>query len=123
MTKNTHLIGNEGEETACQFLKDNGIQVVERNFRTRYGELDIICKDGKLLIFVEVKAKNTDNFGKPYEMVTGRKKRKLIATAKNYLLDKGINPEKSDWRIDIISISKGKEIQWLKNAVTEDNYS
>ncbi len=120
---NTHIIGQSGEELACEFLVENKLKVIARNFRTRFGEIDIICKDRKMIVFVEVKAKNTDNYGKPYEMVTNRKKRKLIATAKNYLIENKTDPEKTDWRIDIISISKGKEIKWLKNAVTEDNYS
>ncbi len=119
--KNTHLIGNKGEDLACEFLREKKLKIVERNFRTRFGEIDIICKDRKMIVFVEVKAKNTDNFGRPYEMVTDKKKQKIIATAKNYLMESKLNPEKCDWRIDIISISKGKEIKWLKNAVTEDN--
>ena len=122
MTKNTHLIGNKGENLAAKFLEERGLKIIERNFRTRFGEIDIICKDRNIIVFVEVKAKNTCNFGKPFEMVTQKKQHKLIRTAQNYLTEKGINLEKNDWRIDIISIQKGENtILWLKNAVNDDN--
>ncbi len=117
---NTHLIGQSGEELACDFLSDNKLKIVTRNYRTRFGEIDIVAKSGKQLIFVEVKAKNTSRFGKPYEMVTEKKKKKLIVTSKNYLIEQDIDPEKQDWRIDIVSIDyESGHIEWLKNAVED----
>jgi len=118
---NTYLIGRKAEDIATEYLFENKIRVVDRNYRTRFGEIDIIAKHGKEYIFVEVKAKSTSRFGKPYEMITGRKKKKLIRTAKRYLTENGFNIEEVDWRIDVISIDyETGKIEWLKNAITDE---
>lgn len=118
--KNTHVIGQKAEDLAANFLVGKGLKIIERNFRTRFGEIDIICKDGKTLVFAEIKAKNSLKYGSPYEMVTSRKKEKLINTAKNYLIENKYDPEKIDWRIDVVSIeNKNCKIDWFKNAVCE----
>lgn len=118
---NTHILGQSAEDLAAEYLAERKVKVVDRNYRTRFGELDIIGKDGRQTVFFEVKAKSTSKFGKPYEMVTARKKRKIISTAKSYLLEKKINPEGSDWRIDVVSIDHGNgRIEWIKNAVADD---
>ena len=69
---NTHIIGQTAENIAVEYLAENKVQIIDRNYRTRFGEIDIIAKDKKELIFIEVKAKSTSRFGKPYEMVTER---------------------------------------------------
>ncbi len=118
---NTHIIGQEAEKIAADFLIANKLKVVDRNYRTRFGEIDIIAKDKKSFVFVEVKAKQTSRFGKPYEMVTAKKEKKLIATSKNYLLEKRFDLEAADWRIDVISIDyETGQIEWLKNAVFDE---
>lgn len=118
---NTHIIGQTAEDIAVEYLTAQKIKVIDRNYRTRYGEIDIIAKDGKEIIFVEVKAKNTSRFGKPYEMVTAKKKKKLISTSKSYLLDNRLIIEKVNWRIDVISIDyETGQIEWLKNAVQDE---
>ena len=118
---NTHIIGQTAENIAAEYLTENRIQIIDRNYRTRFGEIDIIAKDKKELIFVEVKAKNTSRFGKPYEMVTKRKKRKLRMTAKSYLQDSRIDSGNTPWRIDVISIDyETGKIEWLKNAVQDE---
>lgn len=117
---NTHIIGQKAENIAADFLITNKIKVIDRNYRTRFGEIDIIAKDKKKFVFVEVKAKNTSRFGKPYEMVTEKKKKKLISTSKRYLMDHGFEIEKDSWRIDVISIDyETGTIEWLKNAVED----
>jgi len=117
---NTHIIGQTAEDLACDFLVANKLEIVDRNYRTRFGEIDIVAQYKKEFIFVEVKAKNTSRFGKPYEMVTEKKKRKIISTAKRYLLENRIDMGKTDWRIDIISIDyETGNIEWLKNAVED----
>lgn len=118
---NTHIIGQTAEDIAVEYLVAQKIKVVERNYRARFGEIDIIAKDKKELIFVEVKAKSTSRFGKPYEMVTSRKKKKLISTSKNYLMENRLDIENTHWRIDVISIDyETGQIQWLKNAVFDE---
>jgi putative endonuclease len=77
--------GDESEEKACSFLKQEGYQVVARNWRTRVGELDIIARDGDVLVFVEVKARSRDDFGGPEAAVDRTKQRRLIAAARSFL--------------------------------------
>lgn len=117
---NTRNIGNEAEELATDFLVKNKIKIIDRNYRTRFGEIDIVGKrDGKV-IFFEVKAKNTSLYGYPYEMVTTAKKKKLISTAKSYLLEKGFNIEETDWSIDVVSVDYvAGTIKRIENAVCE----
>ncbi|MDO8507671.1 MAG: YraN family protein [bacterium] len=117
---NTHIIGQTAEDMAAEYLIENKLRIIDRNYRTRFGEIDIISKEKKKFVFVEVKAKNTSRFGKPYEMVTAKKQKKLISTAKGYLTEIGLDIEKIDWRIDVISIDyETGTIEWLKNAVED----
>ena len=118
--KNTHIFGQKAEDLAVEYLDSQKIKVVGRNFRTRFGEIDIIAKDDKEMIFVEVKAKSSSRFGRPYEMVTERKKKKLISTAKSYLLENSFDINKTNWRIDVISIEyETMKVEWIKSAVEE----
>ena len=118
---NTYLIGQKAEDIAVQYLSENKIEIVDRNYRTRFGEIDIIAKNKKKFIFVEVKAKSTSRFGKPYEMVTDRKKQKLIRIAKGYLTENSFDIEGVAWRIDIISIDyESEKIEWIQNAVLDE---
>ncbi len=71
--KNTKAIGNLGEDRAVEYLENLGYEIFERNFRTRFGEIDIIARDGETLCFVEVKKKTSDRFGSPAEMITPKK--------------------------------------------------
>lgn len=73
MKSDNKKTGNKGEELACGFLKKKGYLIVERNFRTRFGEIDIVCLDGEKLVFVEVKTKIGHDFGEPEEMVSKSK--------------------------------------------------
>ncbi|RJO60083.1 YraN family protein [candidate division WS5 bacterium] len=117
---NTYIIGQTAEQIAADFLAENKLKVIDRNYRTRFGEIDIIAKHKKEFIFIEVKAKNTSRYGKPYEMVTEKKKKKLIMTAKSYLSNIDVDIEKVDWRIDVISIDyETGKIDWLQNAVED----
>ena len=65
--------GNRGEDLATEFLENKGYLILERNFRTRFGEIDIVCLDGEILVFVEVKTKKGHDFGEPEEMVNKSK--------------------------------------------------
>lgn len=67
------ITGNRGEDLAAGFLENKGYLIIERNFRTRFGEIDIVCLDGQILVFVEVKTKIGHNFGEPEDMVSKSK--------------------------------------------------
>lgn len=70
---------------AAEYLGRLGYQVLERNFHTRYGEIDLICRDGQDLVFVEVKARTSHRFGRPEEAITWNKRRKLRLAIALYL--------------------------------------
>ena len=113
-------VGKQGEKLAAKFLEKKGIEVLEFNFHTRYGEIDLIAKDKEEYVFVEVKTRKSRKHGEPQESVTHFKQRNLIRTAQIYL--KKHKLEEIDWRIDVIAIylqnEKEPEINYIQNAVT-----
>ncbi len=79
-----HPGGAEGERLAVRFLKRRGYRIVERNYRCRGGEIDLVALDGDEIVFVEVKARSSEDFGSPAEAVTGTKRRRLARAARDY---------------------------------------
>lgn len=111
-----------GEQLAAEVLSRGGYQVLEQNFRCRYGEIDIVAEEGADLVFVEVKTRRGQSYGLPEEAVTWRKAHKLAEVASCYL-DQHACSERS-WRIDVVAVqlsSEGKlqEIRIHQYAVTE----
>jgi putative endonuclease len=100
-------IGQSGEETAVKILKKHGYKIIERNYRTRQGEIDIIAKDGEYTCFVEVKFRKNDDFGDPGDFIDERKQQKIIKAAQYYAVKKGIYD--TPMRFDAVLISAGKE--------------
>ena len=100
MAKHNEL-GKIGEELAAQFLVDKGYEILERNWRNIHKEIDIIAKEGEDLVIVEVKARQTDEYGEPDIAVTKRKQRMLIAAANAYILRNNLD---MSTRFDIVSI-------------------
>lgn len=110
-------IGRLGEEEAARLLKKHGYRVVEKNYRCRYGEIDIIAKDGETLAFVEVKTRGSDLFGTPKCGVDAKKQRHMISASSVYLNEKGLDD--ADVRFDVVSImiKDGKYItELIKDA-------
>lgn len=99
---NKTALGKKGEEIAVQFLKTKGLKIIETNFRIRGGEIDIVAIDQNTLVYVEVKTRSSDQFGKPEESVTPYKIKYLERTAKFYRNSRKNLPELE--RIDVISI-------------------
>lgn len=93
--------GKLGEELAVNYLIGKGYKILERNWHNIHKEIDIIARDGKFLVIVEVKTRQTDEYGDPDIAVTKKKQRMLIAAANAYLLYKGLDIET---RFDIVSI-------------------
>ena len=114
-------IGAAAEDTAINFLKRKGLRLIERNFRSKYGEIDLIMNDRRCTVFVEVRYRKSKNFLTPLESIDHKKVNKIINCCKYY-----IQKSKTDvdsYRFDIITIS-GKlerpEIDWYQNAFNED---
>ena len=109
--------GKKGESIAVMHLKKNGYQILEQNYRTRLGEIDIVAKEKDTIVFVEVKARRSDRFGSPKWAVTLKKQRKISMVALHYLKSKNQTREKA--RFDVVAIrltSEGPGIEIVKNA-------
>ncbi|MBQ3643914.1 MAG: YraN family protein [Candidatus Riflebacteria bacterium] len=97
-------LGRKGEEIALKYLTDKGYELIARNYRfKRFGELDLIMKDGKYLVFVEVRTKKNTNFGTPLETVDYTKRRQISKMAQLYFVKEKI-PEDTFSRFDVIGI-------------------
>jgi putative endonuclease len=109
--------GKLGEDLACEELQKRGYAIVERRFRTRCGELDIIARDGDVLVFVEVKARSGSGFGSPFDAVTWQKRQRLSAMAESYLLHKRLSGVAC--RFDVVSVLQGRSghtVELVKGA-------
>ncbi len=112
--KAAHLIrGEKSEQLACTYLLKQGLQVIEKNFNCRYGELDIIMRDQKTLVIVEVRFRKKTNYVSALESITAKKQSRIIASTEYYLQIKRIN---SAVRFDVITLSNDTDINWIKNA-------
>jgi putative endonuclease len=94
--------GRHGEDLACEELEKRGYVIVDRRFRTRCGEIDIVARDAGVLVFVEVKARSGSHFGTPFESVTWKKRQRLSQMAASYLFLKRLAAEPC--RFDVVSI-------------------
>lgn len=111
---NKRKIGAEYEKLAADYLMENGYQIIERNFRNRFGEIDIIARDAEYLVFVEVKYRSSQSFGTAAEAVDLRKQRIITKVAWYYLLTHGEN-EWTPCRFDVLSIEEDT-IRLYRNA-------
>lgn len=102
-------LGREGEQAAAEYLVSKGMQIVERNWRTRRGEVDLIVRDGEYICFVEVRTKMLAMHGHPLETITEDKQRQVIQVAMQYLQKHGL--EESAVRFDAVGVVKDGE-QW-----------
>jgi|YelNatPaOPRAMG01_1025707.scaffolds.fasta_scaffold00411_4 putative endonuclease len=105
--------GKKGEEIAQNFFSERGYKIIARNYRTRYGEIDLICSKGNLLVFVEVRRRNRKGFGEPQESLSGKKIEKIKRTAEYFLAERGINDK--EIRFDLFCIA-GEKLELIPNA-------
>lgn len=104
--------GKKGERLAIEYIEGRGYKVLEKNFRTPFGEIDIIAKDKNHIVIIEVKRRSSDKFGEPSQAVNHRKQEKLKKLALYYLCRIG---KDYPLRFDVIAI-KDKEIEHIENA-------
>lgn len=104
MKRNNQLLGRYGEFLAALFLKCKGYQILDRNYRTPRGELDIIARRKKTLVFVEVKCRSSRRFGQAAEAVTAQKQERIRRLAAAYCRHHGQNLFETDLRFDVIEV-------------------
>lgn len=113
--------GDYGEELACQYLKKLGYKILERNYRIRGGEIDIVAKDKETLVFVEVKTRWSHEYGLPAESMTPWKIRHLLKTARFYVQKIGWGDR--EYRLDFVSVDfadsrENPQIELIKNITS-----
>ena len=115
--KHNQRFGKWGEETATEYLKQKGNEIIGQNVRTPYGEIDIIARQGEVTIFIEVKTRTSNKMGLPEESITARKREHMIACAEHYAAEHEID----HWQIDVVSIEGKLEsesvITYFENAI------
>lgn len=112
---NTRKVGTKKEETACQYLEQQGIRIREKNFRCKQGEIDIVGYDGEYLVFFEVKYRKTGSGkGSAAEAVSIGKQNKICRCSDYYRMIHHL-AEDTPIRYDVIAID-GEKLQWIKNA-------
>ncbi len=109
--------GKQGEDLAAAHLAENGYRILERNYRSVFGEIDIVAEEGDTLVFVEVKSRRSEAYGDPQLAVGPKKQRKISRVAMSYLSEKGWNRRPA--RFDIVAVKlrpSGNLIELIRNA-------
>ncbi len=107
MTIARQQLGERGETLACEELERLGYAVLRRRYRTRYGEIDIVAREDEVLVFVEVKARTSGDFGHPAEAVTAKKMQRVAAMAETYLALERVR--ECLCRFDVVAVESGAE--------------
>lgn len=107
------LLGQSAEKRAERFLAAHGLTCIARNWRCRFGEIDLIMQDGETRVFIEVRQRTRADFGGAAASVTPAKQKKLVATARQYLSTLNTLPP---CRFDVVALSGNTPPEWIKNA-------
>lgn len=100
-------LGGKGEDIAALYLESLGFEILERNFRCKAGEIDIVARDGEFIAFVEVKTRKPGLFGTAKEQVTAVKRRRIIRAARAYMAARGV--ASAYCRFDVVAIDLGRD--------------
>ncbi|MEW4981937.1 MAG: YraN family protein [Cycloclasticus sp.] len=115
----SNTLGQQGEDLALKFLQQKGLTLIQRNYRSRLGEIDLVMKDQEHIVFVEVRFRSSTRFGGALFSIDRRKQSKLIKCAQHYIANES---SQQTFRFDVIAISPSAsqhEIQWISNAFDE----
>ncbi|MCX4190349.1 YraN family protein [Methylophaga sp. OBS3] len=113
--------GQLAEQTACDYLQQQGLVFLTQNYHCRRGEIDLVMKDADVLVFVEVRARQNDRYGSALESITPTKQSRIIATAQHYLQQK---QEQATCRFDVVTLRIHSEkdgqshqvCEWIRDA-------
>lgn len=114
-------VGRWGEQLAADYLSRQGYEILARNLRTPYGEIDLVAMQNGTVVFVEVKARTGEGFGMPEESITGAKRTHLLKAIQHYWQSRG---DETAWRVDVIAIigrpgHTEPQLEHFENALTE----
>ena len=115
---NKRKMGEDIEFLVCEYLRSNGAGIIEKNYRCRQGEVDIIARDGRYLCFIEVKFRKDDRYGEPQEAVTVSRQKHICNVSKFYLYSKYKSLD-LPVRYDVVAVFPSDNIytvKWIKNA-------
>lgn len=114
-------VGRRGEEMVVKHLKTKGMTILHQNYRCRFGEADVVARDGDTIVFIEVKTRRSKTFGEPEESVDIRKQKKLIRTAEHYLTHHNIvnTPYRIDTAFIVIDPRGDTELEYTENALED----
>ena len=117
----TKLLGKEGEDRAALFLVKQGYRILERNYSTKSGELDLIALHDGVVVFVEVKTRTSDAYGAPELAVTPRKRQRMVKAALGYIKQKKLH--QVPCRFDVVAITSEREqdVELIQNAFKIDH--
>lgn len=119
MTSNKH-IGNQYEALAQRYLQRQGLSLLDKNFHAHRGEIDLIMIEASVIVFIEVKYRNSNQFGSSSEMLKYAQAKRIQKTGIYWLIKNNYSPENTEFRFDLIAISQeGKSIEWFKNVITQ----
>ena len=111
------ILGQHSEQAACRYLTDQGCRLICKNYRCRFGEIDLIMQDQEYLIFVEVRYRRNLAYGGSLQSITRSKQKKIIKTAQHYL---NYHPTDDATRFDVIAFN-GQQLTWIKNAFLDES--
>lgn len=109
--------GRRAESLACEFLQRQGLALIAANWRSRFGEIDLVCAEGETIVFVEVRLRTNARFGSPGESIHGRKRSRLLAAARQYLS----RQPNAVCRFDAVLFKRldPPDFEWIRDAFSE----
>jgi putative endonuclease len=109
--------GGAAESLAADYLERQGLKVLERNYRCRFGEIDLVARSGALLVFVEVRARESETFGGAAGSITATKRRRIVAAARHFLARRKVD---SACRFDVVLVCGSEQrVEWITDAFGE----
>lgn len=109
--------GEAAEALAADFLQRRGLVILARNYRCRFGEIDLVARNGEMLVFVEVRARRSEAFGGAAGSITAAKRRRLVAAARHYLATHRVDRA---CRFDVVLVRGAEQqVEWLPDAFGE----
>ena len=116
--KNSYQRGRWAEQAALEYLLTKKLKLLDKNFRSAFGEIDLIMQDENIILFIEVRYRSSNHFHTALESINRKKCERIIATSHQYL-SKNRSASQLDCRFDVVALSGPQEtptIQWIKNA-------